>query len=118
MILPKHLLGKKYMVQGVPGTRYYVEPNDIPTYSQFAVVGTEDNTNVVVTPKVQLRCVNRNNAVVPVGEKIGLEDTSKITLGFGFYSSEVMGYGLGIDYAMLPSGALGTAHQIAVRIQF
>ena len=69
MILPKHLLGKKYMVQGVPGTRYYVEPNDIPTYSQFTVVGTENYTNVVITPKVQLRCVNRNNAVVPVGRQ-------------------------------------------------
>lgn len=53
-----------------------------------------------------------------LAEKIGLDDTSKLTFGFGFYSSEVMGYGLGIDYAMMPSGALGTAHQLAVRIQF
>lgn len=53
-----------------------------------------------------------------LADKLGLGDTSKITLGFGFYSSEVMGYGLGIDYAMMPSGALGTAHQIAVRLQF
>lgn len=53
-----------------------------------------------------------------IADKIGLGDTSKITLGFGFYSSEVMGYGLGVDYAMMPSGALGTAHQIAVRLQF
>jgi len=53
-----------------------------------------------------------------LADKIGLADTSKLTFGFGFYSSEVMGYGLGIDYAMMPSGALGTAHQLAVRIQF
>ena len=53
-----------------------------------------------------------------LADKIGLTDTSKLTFGFGFYSSEVMGYGLGIDYAMMPSGALGTAHQLAVRIQF
>jgi len=53
-----------------------------------------------------------------LADRLGLGDTSKITMGFGFYSSEVMGYGLGIDYAMMPSGALGTAHQIAVRIQF
>jgi len=53
-----------------------------------------------------------------LAEKIGLETTSKITLGFGFYSSEVFGYGVGLDYAMMPSGALGTAHQIAVRMQF
>ncbi len=51
-------------------------------------------------------------------DKIGLTDTSKLTFGFGFYSSEVMGYGLGIDYAMMPSGALGTAHQLAIRLQF
>ena len=53
-----------------------------------------------------------------IAEKIGLETTSKVTLGFGFYSSEVLGYGLGLDYAMMPSGALGTAHQLAVRLQF
>lgn len=53
-----------------------------------------------------------------LAEKIGLDTTSKITLGFGFYSSEVFGYGVGLDYAMMPSGALGTAHQIAVRMQF
>lgn len=53
-----------------------------------------------------------------LAEKIGLETTSKVTLGFGFYSSEVLGYGLGLDYAMMPSGALGTAHQLAVRLQF
>lgn len=72
MILPKHLLGTKYMVQGVPGALYYVEPNNIPTYSQFTVVGTENGTNVVVTPKEQLRCVNRNNAVIPAGRSSGL----------------------------------------------
>ena len=53
-----------------------------------------------------------------LAERIGLVDTSKLTFGFGFYSSEVMGYGLGIDYTMMPSGALGTAHQLAVRVQF
>ena len=53
-----------------------------------------------------------------IGDKLGIGDTSKISFGFGFYSSEVMGYGLGIDYAMMPSGALGTAHQLAVRVQF
>lgn len=53
-----------------------------------------------------------------LSEKIGLENTSKISLGFGFYSNEVFGYGVGLDYAMRPSGALGTAHQIAVRLQF
>ena len=53
-----------------------------------------------------------------IADKIGLDTTSKITLGFGFFSSEIFGYGLGLDYAMMPSGALGTAHQLAVRMQF
>jgi hypothetical protein len=53
-----------------------------------------------------------------IADRIGLTDTSKITLGFGFFSSEIFGYGLGLDYAMIPSGALGTAHQLAVRMQF
>ncbi len=53
-----------------------------------------------------------------IADKLGLDTTSKISLGFGFYSSEVFGYGLGLDYAMMPFGALGTAHQLAVRLQF
>lgn len=53
-----------------------------------------------------------------MGERFGLDTTSKITLGFGFYSGEIFGYGVGLDYAMMPSGALGTAHQLAVRMQF
>ena len=60
MILPKHLLGTKYMVQGVQGN------------SQFTVVGTENYTNVVITPKVPLRCVSRNNAIIPAGRPSGL----------------------------------------------
>lgn len=64
---------------------------------------------------------NRENtgfAESGTAKSIGLDTTSKISLGFGFYSSEVFGYGLGLDYAMMPSGALGTAHQLAVRLQF
>ncbi len=53
-----------------------------------------------------------------LSEKIGLDTTSKISLGFGFYSSEVFGYGVGFDYAMLPSGAFGTAHQFSLKLQF
>ncbi len=53
-----------------------------------------------------------------IADKLGLDTTSKVSLGFGFYSSEVFGYGLGLDYAMMPFGALGTAHQLAVRLQF
>ena len=51
-------------------------------------------------------------------DRVGLDTTSKVSLGFGFYSSEVFGYGLGLDYAMMPFGALGTAHQLLVKLQF
>lgn len=34
--------------------------------------GTENYTNVVVTPKVQLRCVSRENAIIPAGRSTGL----------------------------------------------
>lgn len=72
MILPKHLLGTKYMLQGVSGGLIESEGTMVPTYSQFTVVGTENYTNVVVTPKVQLRCVSRENAIIPAGSSTGL----------------------------------------------
>lgn len=51
-------------------------------------------------------------------ENIGLDKTSKISFGFGLYSGEIFGYGTSIDYAMTPFGALGTAYQISVGVQF
>ena len=49
---------------------------------------------------------------------LGLEETSKVSFGFGIYSSELFGYGASIDYAVTPFGALGTSQQIALAIQF
>ncbi len=49
---------------------------------------------------------------------LGLEETSKVSFGFGLYSSELFGYGASLDYAVTPFGALGTSQQIAVSIQF
>lgn len=51
-------------------------------------------------------------------ESLGLEETSRVSFGFGIYSSELFGYGASIDYAVTPFGALGTSQQIAVAIQF
>lgn len=51
-------------------------------------------------------------------KSLGLDSTSKISFGFGIYSSELFGYGASIDYAVTPFGALGTSQQIAVSIQF
>ena len=49
---------------------------------------------------------------------VGLQETSKVSFGFGIYSSELFGYGASIDYAVTPFGALGTSQQIAVSVQF
>lgn len=49
---------------------------------------------------------------------IGLEESSRVSFGFGIYSSELFGYGASIDYAVTPFGALGTSQQIAVSVQF
>lgn len=51
-------------------------------------------------------------------KKIGLQETSKVSFGFGIYSSELFGYGASIDYSVTPFGALGTSQQIAVSVQF
>lgn len=51
-------------------------------------------------------------------KSLGLDATSKISFGFGIYSSELFGYGASIDYAVTPFGALGTSQQIAVAIEF
>lgn len=51
-------------------------------------------------------------------KSVGLEETSKVSFGFGIYSSELFGYGASLDYAVTPFGALGTSQQIAVSIQF
>lgn len=50
--------------------------------------------------------------------RFNLDRTSGISFGFGLYTSEVFGYGMGIDYALVPYGALGKSNQIAVRFQF
>ena len=51
-------------------------------------------------------------------EKVGLEETSRVSFGFGLYSSELFGYGASLDYAVTPFGALGTSQQISVAVQF
>ncbi len=51
-------------------------------------------------------------------KSLGLDETSKVSFGFGLYSSELFGYGASLDYAVTPFGALGTSQQIAVSIQF
>ena len=62
-ILPKHLLGCSYMLQGMPGS--LIELNGVPTqtYSQFSIVGTSDNTSMTIQSPVNLKCVTTNQTI-------------------------------------------------------
>ena len=51
-------------------------------------------------------------------KQVGLEETSRVSFGFGIYSAELFGYGSSIDYAVTPFGALGTTQQISISVQF
>ena len=69
VILPKHLLGKHYIVQGIPGS--IIESGEgipTPTYSQFTVVGTENGTSVSVTPRVNMVCRSRSDTLINAGQ--------------------------------------------------
>ena len=51
-------------------------------------------------------------------KRLHLDKTAGVTLGFGILSSEVFGYTMAFDYAMVPYGALGKASQMGLRFQF
>jgi hypothetical protein len=47
-----------------------------------------------------------------------LDQSSGLSFGFGVYTSQAFGYGLALDYAFVPYGALGTVDQIAIKLKF
>jgi hypothetical protein len=47
-----------------------------------------------------------------------LDQSSGFSFGFGLYTSEAFGYGLSLDYAFVPYGALGTVNQISFKLKF
>ncbi len=47
-----------------------------------------------------------------------LDQSSGFSFGFGLYTSEAFGYGLSLDYAFVPYGALGTVDQISFKLKF
>ena len=47
-----------------------------------------------------------------------LDRSSGLSFGFGVYTSQAFGYGLALDYAFVPMGALGSADQISFRLKF
>jgi len=58
---------------------------------------------------------NRRDSIV---RRLSLQRTSGVGFGVGVYSSELTGYGMGIDYSLVPLGALGASHQVVVRLRF
>lgn len=58
---------------------------------------------------------NRGDRLV---KRLSLQRTSGVSFGLGLYSAELTGYGIGLDYALVPLGALGASHQIQVRLTF
>lgn len=51
-------------------------------------------------------------------ESLKLSKVSGLSLGLGLYSSQILGYGMGLDYAFVPFGALGTIDQISFKFKF
>jgi hypothetical protein len=51
-------------------------------------------------------------------KSLHLDRTSGMSFGFGLYTSQAFGYGLGLDYAFVPFGALGTVDQISLKFKF
>jgi hypothetical protein len=51
-------------------------------------------------------------------EGLRLDRASNLSFGFGLYTSQAFGYGVSLDYAFVPYGALGTVDQISVKLKF
>jgi hypothetical protein len=51
-------------------------------------------------------------------DRMGLTDSHGVSFGFGIYSLQSLGYGFGLDYSMVPYGALGKSSQISLKMQF
>ena len=51
-------------------------------------------------------------------KSLRLDRASGLSFGFGMYTSQAFGYGISLDYAFVPYGALGTVDQISVKLKF
>jgi hypothetical protein len=51
-------------------------------------------------------------------KSLRLDRASNLSFGFGLYTSQAFGYGVSLDYAFVPYGALGTVDQISVKLKF
>lgn len=87
-ILPKRLLGTKYMLQGAPGLLV----DNLPVYSQFTIVGVENGSSISVKPRVAMTCVT-TGATVPAGQVSTFQINDKQVLLFQptNYEDEISG---------------------------
>lgn len=51
-------------------------------------------------------------------KSLRMDRSSGLSFGFGLYTSQAFGYGLGLDYAFVPYGALGTVDQLSLKLKF
>ncbi|MBI2790019.1 MAG: hypothetical protein HYX59_15215 [Elusimicrobia bacterium] len=51
-------------------------------------------------------------------KSLRLDRANNLSFGFGMYTSQAFGYGVSLDYAFVPYGALGTVDQISVKLKF
>jgi len=51
-------------------------------------------------------------------KSLRLDRASNLSFGFGLYTSQAFGYGVSLDYAFVPYGALGSVDQISVKMKF
>lgn len=109
--------------------------NDFVTISGELSKPTDDGTQLSVGGEFQLpeEYLDFGQLTMRVGYKnvdsygqsfdgtlknIKLDQTSGLSFGFGVYTSQAFGYGLSLDYAFVPYGALGTVDQIAFKLKF
>lgn len=51
-------------------------------------------------------------------DDLGIADSSKLSFGVGLYTAQLLGYGVGLDYAMSSLGSLGITHQFSIFVEF
>lgn len=51
-------------------------------------------------------------------QSLRMDRANGLSFGFGLFTSQAFGYGLALDYAFVPFGALGTVDQISLKLKF
>lgn len=109
--------------------------NDFVTFSGELNKATDDGTHIALGGEFQLpeEYLDVGQITMRIGYKSGqgygqsfsgvlkslkLDQSSGLSFGLGVYTSQAFGYGVAIDYAFVPYGALGTVDQISFKLKF